>query len=70
MVKWEYMRLLAEYDKRKKGWSVEGIDMMAYLNQLGQQGWEIVGYQDNTTFNQFGNITEEWKSFLMKRPMV
>ena len=45
MQKWEYLVKGYWYDGKKKSWLAggPGVDVAEYLNELGAQGWELVG---------------------------
>ncbi len=48
-----------EYVAKTKGFKVEGQNLVEYLNQMGQNGWEIVSMAAEGTSNKF----------LLKRPI-
>ena len=61
MQRWEYMTLTANLPSGKvvnfvndKAVGMRNIALFPYLNKLGDQGWEIVAYGNNT--------------FILKRP--
>jgi len=68
MQKWEYLFLVASWHD---DWKIEtanganiqnweyGPTMYEYLNQLGEQGWEIINTHYHTTFNEEGHIPDE-----------
>lgn len=67
MQKWEYMIIRAlttdsgyvltnindENVAKTKGFKVEGQSLVEYLNQMGQNGWEIVSFAAEGTSNKF-----------------
>ena len=63
MQKWEYIFLTATWNE---GWKVElvngetvedwqdGPSMFDYVNELGQQGWDMISWQYFSTFDHDG----------------
>lgn len=54
MQEWEYITVFQAYDNRKRIYVVEisgiAVEMVAYYNQLGEQGWELVAVSDSVAF--------------------
>ena len=51
MMKWEYLTLRVEYDKKQKDWALHPtekpplVGLQTILNGYGSQGWELVSLQ-------------------------
>ena len=67
MQKWEYLLLI----RKRKGngyiWEDQpnlNQSLVERLNELGAQGWEVLGFSQ--AFTEFGAISE--REFLLKRP--
>lgn len=64
--KWEY-RVVSSHEIQDKNWDGEHMihEVSAYLNQLGQEGWEIINLDLTETerfYNFFGVAKRELKS--------
>jgi hypothetical protein len=60
--KWEYLIVSSAYDKgndkakRVNGQELQNwkrTDLYEYINQLGEEGWELVGYSADRFANQY-----------------
>jgi hypothetical protein len=72
MQKWEYMRLVTEYDRVTKVWSWDdggSGNVIARLNSLGAEGWELVSETPQAYIYGAGwSGYTSCVSYLFKRP--
>ena len=65
MNKWEYTYLVAEVQAKN---FIDGCNaLLADLNELGSQGWEICSASEVVGTNWSGNITARSNLILLKR---
>jgi hypothetical protein len=74
MQKWEYMQVTRTETPPTIQWTINdqsvGVpSLVGLLNQMGNDGWELVGFTGTTTTLAFGSTSGASKEYILKRPL-
>jgi hypothetical protein len=73
MQKWEYMQVMRIDTPPTIQWTINdqsvGVtSFIGLLNQMGGDGWELVGFTATTTTLAFGSTSGTAREYIFKRP--
>jgi hypothetical protein len=74
MQKWQYMQVTRTETPPTTEWTINdqrvGVtSLVELLNQMGTDGWELVGFAGTTTTLAFGSTSGAAKEYILKRPL-
>jgi hypothetical protein len=74
MQKWEYMQVMRIDTPPTTQWTINdqsvGVtSFIGLLNQMGTDGWELVGFTGTTTTFAFGSTSGAAREYILKRPL-
>ena len=74
MQKWEYMQLMRIDTPTGTQWTIndQSVGVPSFIglfNQMGNDGWELVGFTGTTTTLAFGSTSGAAREYIFKRPL-
>jgi hypothetical protein len=74
MQKWEYMQVIRIDTPTGTQWTINDLSVgvpsfKGLLDQMGHDGWELVGFAGTTTTLAFGSVSGVTREYILKRPL-